>query len=378
MIPYTSTDRCCGCGACVTLCPKHALTLQSDREGFLYPVCDTKLCVNCGICRRICDFKPFVRHKDPLAFAAWHRDPKVRVQSSSGGVFTALSEAILIRGGVIYGAGLDENLEVCHQRADSLDSLIKLRGSKYVQSDLRDTFARIKNDLKTRSVLFVGTPCQCAGLAATFGGHQPDGLILCDLICHGTPSPKIWRAHLNSQHEHVIDYRFRSKVFGWHTHQEEVTFKNGETDHLSARSQLLKQLFYSGLTLRPCCYNCPFASRRRVSDLTLGDFWGIEQSHSEWDSQLGVSLVLTQTAKGHALLKLCDTLEVHEAAIDDSRQPHLSEPAKLPAKRVKFWKDFEKRGYLAAAKRHVNFSYSLRLKGEIKRWLEDFGFWPIL
>ncbi len=376
MIPYTSPKLCSGCGACVALCPKHALTLQRDREGFLYPTCNESLCIQCGLCRKRCAMKTPTPQSDPRAFAAWHRDPKVRTASTSGGVFTALAQAMLTRRGTVYGAAFDAQLNVCHQRAEALESIAKMRGSKYVQSDLRDTFNRVQRDLQTRSVLFTGTPCQCAALAATFNGRQPDGLILCDIVCHGTPSPKIWRAHLEALGPHIRDYKFRSKIKGWHTHTEEVTYENGQSDHLSARSQLLRQLFYLNLTLRPSCYSCPFATQKRISDLTMGDFWGIQKSHPEWDSPMGVSLVLTQTAKGHALLKLCDTLELHEVALQDSLQPHLKAPAPMPQDRASFWRDFEKRGYLAAAQRHANFSYSLRLKGVIKRALHALGYWP--
>ena len=224
MLLYERKEECCGCTACMSICPKQAITMISDEEGFLYPSINQELCIECDLCKQVCPFSDNYRtsgnYDQPLVYAAKHKDDKVRMNSSSGGMFTAISDYILDNDGVIYGAAFDENLVVRHQKAETAEDRNKFRGSKYVQSNLNGIFGDIKNELKKgRTVLFTGTPCQNAGLRA-FLNKSYDNLYLCDIVCHGTPSPLMFENYIKycerKNKSSIKEYYCRFKGKGWH------------------------------------------------------------------------------------------------------------------------------------------------------------------
>ena len=346
--------NCTGCTACAMACPKQAIAMVADEEGFLYPQIDEARCVHCGLCRQICpqSSPPAVRERLGC-FAVQHKDAAVLEQSSSGGMFTALSDQVLEEGGAVYGAAFDEDFRVVHIRAQNQAQRDKCRGSKYVQSDLGDVFRLVKTDLEQdRTVLFTGTPCQVDGLRAYLGKDHPK-LLLCDLVCHGVTSPKIWSDHVRLLEKRnrakLTSYQFRPKDWGWEVHNEKAAFANGKVYHSTAYSTAYTQLYYSRLIHRPFCHNCPYSQEKRVSDITIADCRGIEKTESNIHAHTGVSLVMVHSEKGMALFeKVRKNLTVEALEVQSVLQPPLRGPSPQNPKRELFWDAYRKAGYWQA------------------------------
>lgn len=303
MIRIADKSHCCGCNACAEICPKHCIEMKADSKGFLYPQIDADVCIECGLCDKVCPF-PIENQikRDPLtAYAAWSVDRKIHLSSSSGGAAYVFSKYIIEKGGVVYGCCAD-GLDIRHIRVDKVEELYKLQGSKYVQSDVRGVFSQIKTDLRNSlNVLFLGTPCQVAGLK-NYIKHVPENLYLVDLICHGVPS-------LQMLNENIF-YIARGK------HIENISFREGNNfklnlqgDGLKYKSDCWKNLYYrgffDGITYRTSCYSCPFATSKRVSDITVGDFWGLQMIEKlPVEVQDGVSVLLPCTEKGIQLINM--------------------------------------------------------------------------
>ncbi|MBQ2932574.1 MAG: Coenzyme F420 hydrogenase/dehydrogenase, beta subunit C-terminal domain [Clostridia bacterium] len=373
---YDKKQGCCGCTACENICPVIAINMVDDEEGFKYPEVDDSKCISCGLCKAVCKFKPEAEEltkKVPLVYAVKHKNEDVRFKSTSGGVFTALSDSILGKGGVVYGVAFDENFVAVHKRATTREQRDEFMGSKYVQSFLGSTFSGVKNDLESgRTVLFTGTPCQCDGLMSYLKKKKVDcgKLYVVDIVCHGVPSPLMWKEHIEScekkRKAKIEEYLCRSKINGWHTHTELIVYDNEKKDCTSALSQKQKILFYSHKILRPACHRCRYTSIYRCSDITMADFWGIENSMPEFDDNKGVSLVLVSSDKGEKLFEeIKEQIVFEKSHIEDCLQPQLKEPSKPAAKRTKFWEDYRKRGYWYIATRYGGCG----LRGKIIRFL---------
>ena len=310
MIIIEDKRQCTGCSACVNSCPKSCITMQRDKEGFLYPSVNRELCIECGLCEKVCPVLN-VQEKRVLgsvAYSCINTEEEIRKQSSSGGVFTALASYIIKQGGVVFGAAFDEKFQVVHKCVEKIEDLDCLRGSKYVQSKIGDTYQQAKKYLQeNRLVLFTGTPCQIGGLLA-YLKRDYENLYTQDLICHGAPSPMVW--------EKYIDYRtstangakprkiaFRAKNEGWKRFSVSFVFDN-DTEYLQTLDKdLYMKAFLKNLSLRPSCYQCAFKGLERESDITLADFWGIQNVMPEMDDDKGTSLVITQSEKGEKLFK---------------------------------------------------------------------------
>ena len=352
-------ERCTGCGACAAACRVGAITMVPDEEGFVMPKVSEERCTGCKACRAVCPMnrKGFLKNSnEPHFYAAQNKNAEVLSVSTSGGAFTALTDEILHSGGVIYGVVFDETLKVLHCRAEDLSGRDSMRFSKYVQSDMTGIYESIRNDLESgRTVFFTGTPCQCAGVRAVFG--KPAGLYLCDLICHGVPSPLLWEKYREAlAREHggsaVTWASFRTKANGWHRGQYQVYFRVDDGDEQLEDTRFFELYLRGRYVLRPSCHACPFADTRRVSDLTIADYWGIEKYSRKWDDCRGVSLILAGTAKGEAFLLNTHELRYERRAPIEalSEQKRLSEPVSAPADRARFWEVFRKSGFSAAAK----------------------------
>lgn len=295
---------CCGCSACASICPTHCIKLVEDQKGFLYPKVEAEKCINCGKCDNIC---PVLSRKLGLvskkeAYAALTKDEHVRELSSSGGIFYELSQQTLKDGGVVFGATCIDGLKVVHQKIEKGEEIIKLCGSKYSQSDTSSIFEQVKRELSTgRKVLFSGTPCQVAGLSS-FLNKPYENLILVDLICHGVPSPLIWKKYVDyigkKTGSTAKEVYFREKSTGWRTFSLKIEFQNGEQYLNKARDDAYFKAFLNNLNLRPSCYDCKFKGEKRYSDITIGDFWGIERVAQKLDDNKGTSLVIINTEKG--------------------------------------------------------------------------------
>lgn len=309
MIKIYKKEDCCGCSACVHICPKHSISFKEDSEGFLYPHVDLKTCVDCGLCEKVC---PVLNQNDerlPLqTFAAKHRDDEVRMKSSSGGVFTLLAEQIIDAGGVVFGARFNDKWEVIHDFTDTKEGLAPFRGSKYVQSNIGESYKQVADFLKEgRKVLFTGTPCQVAGLKK-YLRKDYDNLLTVDFICHGVPSPMVWRKYLdeeinrqcpNGSKAFLTGVNFRDKCTGWKTFSFVLNFNRVTQEGMReitissiAKDNAYMDAFISNMSLRPSCHACPAKSGVSGADITIGDFWGSEIEAADFDDEIGVSLFL--------------------------------------------------------------------------------------
>lgn len=320
-IAITKAD-CCGCHACAIRCPKQCITMQRDAEGFFYPRIDEAACIKCGLCETVCpvlNAVPADENAKPMAFAAINPEEQVRMESSSGGVFSALAGQVLARGGIVFGAAWSEDFrEVRHIGVESVAELAKLRGSKYVQSTMGDCYAQVRSALRQgRPVLFSGTPCQAEGLR-TFLGKDDDNLLLVDIVCHGVPAPAVWNRYLDECGERagaaVENVQFRNKESGWQGYKVKFTFANGKQQALPGSEDPFMNAFIRNACLRPSCHDCRFKKLNRVSDLTLADFWGIEDVCPEMDDNRGTSLVLAHSEKGQKALSELN-LNLHQVDV---------------------------------------------------------------
>lgn len=337
-------SACSGCCACVSACPKKCISMQQDNEGFLYPSIDDTQCIQCGLCEKVCPvLNKYETTHQPIAYAVQNKDEKIREESSSGGFFTLLAEYIIGQGGIVFGAAFNGNFEVSHIAIDNKDDLGKLRGSKYVQSRIGDTYKEAKKYLEEgRYVLFSGTPCQVQGLLK-YLGKEYEKLITQDIICHGTPSPFVWKTYLKD-HEAKAGSKiqkvvFRYKKYGWKSFSMYLEFSNGTKYEKTHTEDTYMRCFLADLCLRPSCYECNFKDKMRASDFTLADLWGVSNIIPEFDDNKGTSLVLVNSEKGRNIFTLLteyirfDAVDVDQAIRFNSA---MIKSVEKPAKRDTF------------------------------------------
>lgn len=350
-----SKAECTGCGACASICPKGAITMQPDEEGFLYPAVDGGKCVECDLCEKRCPAgRPQQAHKSQ-AFGAQNRDGQLRQASSSGGVFTALAKEWLGKGGVVFGAAFDEALRVEHIGAFDEMELSGMRGSKYVQSDASDAIAHAAALLERGiPVLFSGTPCQISGLKARVGRKESDLLLTVDFVCHGVPSPGVFASYLKeleAKHgKKVVRYAFRDKRKGWKDFSAVATFEDG-TEHVGRQTtEPFLYGFLQNLYLRPSCMQCEaLREGRHAADITIADLWGIQELAPDRDDDTGMSLVLLHTKRGRQAFEACRT-QLSVFPIEDTQKllrhnPSIAHPAKAHPKREAFFRHYQKNGF---------------------------------
>ncbi len=369
--------RCSGCSACFNICPKHCITMEPDDEGFLRPVIDNDLCVNCEMCKKVCPpLNEYKGNPKGKAYVCINNDEDIRLQSSSGGVFSLLAEYILRLGGVVFGAAFDSDLSVHHIEISSIDELEKLRGSKYLQSRIGDTYKSAKACLEGgKPVLFTGTPCQISGLKA-FLGKDYENLYTQDLICHGVPSPDVWKKYLRFREKSAgASARrtfFRHKKYGWKMFSVLLDFTNS-TEYIQIFSKdLYMQGFLADLCLRPSCYNCHSKSVERESDITLADFWGIERVCPDFFDDKGTSLVLVNSAKGKRLFdEIVSQMRYKEVDIDEALNfnPAVWRSARRPKKRERFMRLVNEESFDKVVKACISRHTIRRLLGYAKRIL---------
>ena len=295
---------CCGCTACVQACHRQCISLKENEEGFLYPIIDNNKCVKCGICNKVCSIQYHAEVQTTMAvYAATNPDEYVRSQSSSGGIFSLLAEYVIRQGGVVFGAAFNEKWEVVHSYTDTLDCIAKFRGSKYVQSQIGTSYADAERFLKAgRKVLFSGTPCQIAGLRS-FLRKDYGNLLAIDFVCHGVPSPGIFKEYLKSaSRPPITKINFRDKSTGWKHFSVTVKSENAEMSQIYHSNEYM-QGFLGNLYLRPSCDDCHFREGRSGSDITLGDFWGIDKIRPDLDDDKGLSLVIANNKQANDLLR---------------------------------------------------------------------------
>ncbi len=320
------SNRCTGCTACASACPKGCISMQADENGFLHPKIDEAACIHCGLCEKSCPVlsPPPVTMKLPTAYAVYTKDEPLRLHSSSGGVFSELAKAVLAKGGIVYGAAYDKDFRVVHAGVQNEKDLSALRGAKYAQSELGNSFAQIQATLLTGQwALFSGTPCQVAGLKA-FLKQEYENLITVDFVCHSAPSPMAWKKYLESL-GNLKEISLRAKDTGWSRYRycHKVVTEAG-TRLIPNGESLYMKLFVGGYISREACEACPFKGYSRCSDLTIGDFWGIWDVAPEMDDDKGTSVVLCQTERGAQLLDelapnlVCKQVTLEEASRENT------------------------------------------------------------
>ncbi len=373
---------CTGCEACHNACPLQCIHMTEDKEGFLSPEIDQVRCVQCGLCRNACPIiaKPELsREVSPRVFACWHKDDNVRRQSSSGGVFSVFAESVLAQDGMVFGAAYDLNMHVRHTHTNNKFHLDDLRRSKYVQSEIGLAFQNVRTAVEAETpVLFVGTPCQVAGLYKYLVKDYPN-LITCDLVCHGVPSPKVFAKYItwieNRLCSKVLNLNFRDKAKGWENSRTVATIGMSSEHPLYGINNCYYNGFINALYLRECCYNCSFRGIPRCADITLGDFWGIgNQTPFTLDTEKkgGISLILVNSALGLALFEICHRdIQVFEREINeaiDGNSPLCVSP-KRPSNRSCFFADFGVETWDVLAKRYLQLSYRSKLRMLAREWL---------
>ena len=345
---------CTGCMACVNACSHNAIKVIADEEGFDRPCVDDKSCIECGLCQKVCPINNHPNSSEPIkVYSGWSTDETIRLSSSSGGAFTEISRPILEEGGVVFGCALDEKLQAVHIYVETMeDFALKLRGSKYVQSRIGDSYRQAKDFLKKgRIVLFSGTPCQIAGLR-NYLRKDYENLITVDLICHGVPSPMIfedYKKYIAETHGMTIsDVKFRCKKSSWIFYNMTVT---GHVEKKASPSHYIGKYysdpyirgFLRDYFLRPSCHQCHFTSIQRCSDFTIADWWGYRKdSKEDLDyERKGVSLILCNSQKAVELYRRMKMVW-RERTIEEAMKTNLSLSRPFPAKdsRQDFWKDY--------------------------------------
>lgn len=326
MVSRETVPNCTGCSACQNACNLDAIEMVADKEGFVYPRVDSEKCIRCGKCVKSCPSIQSLRagdHFEPEVYAAWNKDTEIRILSTSGGVFTALAEAIIDQGGYVAGAFYDEGFRICHGVVSSLDEIPRLRQSKYAQSWIGSTFRTVQKLLKDdKTVLFCGTPCQSAGLQQ-FLGKEYANLYCCDFICRGVISPKVYEKFLQDMQPAntaaLSGVHFKNKDFGWNRFSTKLTFGDGSVYHKDRNEDYyMRGYLRHNLYLRPSCHRCEYKTLPRVSDMSLGDFWGIGRYDSSLDNEKGTSVVLVNSEKGRKLLALSqEKLVLHKRSLEE-------------------------------------------------------------
>ena len=366
-------EKCVGCKSCEQICPKDCISMVENDEGFWYPSVDEKSCIECKLCLKRCPVENTAFHRNtPKKVWAWRNKKDADImRSASGGAADSAAKTVLQMGGVVYGAAYDEQLVVRHIEVTDEAERGKLQSSKYVQSDPKNSYVKVKQRLSEgKRVLFTGTPCQIAGLYA-FLGCDYENLYTIDLICHGVPSPKFFRKYLEYQGEklaeRVIYFNFRSKdKKGWGTQYLLKTKTKTRTNVLTL--DRYGKHFMKGDCYRESCYQCAYANLNRIGDLTVGDFWGIAKNHPNFNSPKGVSSVFINTEKGQSLFEMmCPLAEVESATIEDGKikQGNLIKPSYRPTTRNVFYKNIDKDGFIK------NLKIGIQIKARVKSLLPN-------
>lgn len=363
---------CCGCTACVSICGRHALSLKEDEEGFLYPIVNRSICADCGLCKKVC---PVLKYRTepkvatPYVYAAVNKDHEQYMKSASGGLFIILANRIIENGGIVVGASYNEDFKVVHSFAETVEECEKFQSSKYVQSDTRDVFARIKRYLcDDRIILFSGTPCQVAGLKLYLSKSYKN-LYTVDIVCHGVPSPRVYRDYLDfvRKGKRISSLNFKTKNPKNRITSLSIELEDGTRYQNRLVTRAWSNLQFSNCIERPSCYDCQFTHLNRPGDITLGDYWHYDKQSPEFCPQKTPSLLLVNNTKGQELFAQISLDIVCELSdIQSCLQPNLLYPTKESTKRRLFWQQYAKCSFNSILSNWANYTLKNRIIDVLK------------
>lgn len=366
---------CCGCTACASICRHGCITMKSDNEGFFYPHIDFTKCVNCGLCENVCPvikYRKEVKRANPKIYGAVNKNRNQYMNSASGGVYILLAEYIISIGGIVCGVEYDKNFDVYHDLANNIVDCCSFQGSKYTQSDVRGIYLKIRNLLKGgRIVLFIGTPCQVAGLRG-FLCKDYKNLFCVDVICHGVLSPRLYRDYLKfvSQGKNISKINFKYKVINQPRTILRIDFYDGSFIQNCLKTFVWDRLYFGHCALRPSCHDCQFTHFNRTGDITIGDFWGIRKFYPNFHPKDCPSLVLINTDKGENMFNAIHYgLDIIQSNQNEALQPQLCEPTKLSPYRESFWEYYESKGFMGIIKKYGGYNLGNRIKESLKKFL---------
>jgi len=381
VLEITQKEKCTGCCACMNVCPNECLSMECDHEGFWYPKINPAICCECGLCVKACPLIdgnriPLPKSEAPEALVVWNKDDAVRIDSTSGGVFSALAQSMWDVGGYVGGAIFEEDHSVHHIVTPDRRDIEALRSSKYLQSYIGDIFKEIKALLKAgNQVLFCGTPCQVAGLYHVLGGNH-EGLVTCDFICRGVNSPKAFLMYMNMLEQKfgakATRIKFKDKTYGWHRFSTRVEFANGQHYIKDRYNDTFMQGYLKyNCFVRPACYSCQFKGIPRQGDITLADFWGLDRIRPDLDNDRGTSAVLLNSQKGHDFFhRVGDVLFSEPSAVADIASGNLCLHLSLDRNqaRAHVFEDIDKMSFLQLSRKHFPvFGVKIMMKRIIER-----------
>lgn len=367
-------NSCCGCGVCKLICPTKAIEMADNEKGFLHPIIDNNKCINCGLCANNCSFNNFKKtNKKPKSYLFQLLDEAEREMSQSGGAFYALANSIVENGGFVFGCELDDSLTAVHNCYSKIEDIKKFRGSKYVQSNLKDSYLKCESLLlKGKLVLFSGTPCQTHSLLAylSYKKTNIDNLVTCDIVCHGCPSPEVFESYKkylsNNKKQNLKDFVFRDKkIGGWHSHKEKAIFEDG-SEYVGND---YAKLFYKHLLFDEKCFACPYTTIERGTDLTICDAWRTDRTtKDEFDDNKGTSIIMVHTEKGIRLLKSILECNIYsEIDISEYIQPQMISPVEKSKYYDSFWNTYSRNHFRAIKKFSSDNSLKHKIKALIKK-----------
>lgn len=387
MITINDKKDCCGCWACYNVCPKHCIEMEEDEEGFRYPVINMQACIDCGLCERVCPLKkPQEPEKNPLSYVIQNKDAYVRRHSTSGGFYAVISDWVVKKGGVVFGVSFEEDNVVRHSYAETIEGCEKYQVSKYAQSLIGDTYRQAKEFLKDgRWVVFSGTPCQIAGLYGYLCGAKYEKLITVDLVCRGTPSPRLLERYLKYQEliygSKVTDWKSRDKYYGYDYSTTNIEFENKRIAyHKGSESDLLFRLYFKNICSRPSCYQCHFRTLHRVSDFTIFDCWDAPSVNKKFDRN-GATNVFIHTQKGRAVFDslkpyfVWDESDINSVIERDGVMIKHNVPKN--SQRKEFFADLENLSMDKIEKKYLNCSFPQKIIISLKPTLYRLGIFKV-
>lgn len=386
---FDDKRNCCACGACLNICPKQAITMKEDEYGFYYPEIDNEKCVQCGLCKKVCAYQSEENTNEPMCSYVAQSQNQLISKSASGGIFATIATNVINNNGVVYGVALeyiDERLVSKHISIERLEDLIKLQGSKYVQSSTGETFKAVKNDLLNgKTVLYSGTPCQIAGLKS-YLNKDYENLFCIDIICHGTPGNRFFQDYITTlerkYNDKVVDFKFRDKVGGWgltaNAYTANAYTANAGNKIFPCEESSYYMYFLKSYTYRINCYSCKYANQHRSGDITIGDYWGVQVEHPEYfidnggdiNPKLGVSCIIVNNSRGNELLeKYANNIKLKNTTFDKiaKHNDQLRRTCDFnPKKRLEILEAYRNYGYDAVEKIYGNDVKVDKLKRNIK------------